>query len=159
MYHSYCFYLYYWRLVCIKEFITTRCLIIDQNTVCVCVCVCKPFWYCKHGSTSRSLCRWGWWVFLPVSAGWAGSLPETFSRCSDRFLIQSRKNITKLSYLSTGNKEKNIERTEVFLAFCCFFASTRYRPCSAGQGQQLPALHPPFLCRFPFFYQREKELP
>lgn len=70
-------------------------------------CVCEPFWYCKHGSTSRCLGRWGWWVFLPASAGWAGSLPETSSPCSVKIPIWSgKKKITNLRRLSPVNKEK-----------------------------------------------------
>lgn len=78
-------------------------------------CVCEPFWYCKHGSTSRCLGRWGWWVFLPASAGWAGSLPETSSPCSVKIPIWSgKKKITNLRRLSPVIKEKK-GQTSVFI--------------------------------------------
>lgn len=105
----------------------------------MCACVCKPSLYCKHGSTSRFLCRWGWWVFLPASAGWAGWLPETSSWCSIRFpIVKPPKNHHKPLRSLARKQRKSV---------CCF-SVVRFRPCSKNQGQQLPVLHPPSPCFF-----------
>lgn len=101
-------------------------------------CVCEPFWYCKHGSTSRCLGRWGWWVFLPASAGWAGSLPETSSPCSVKIPIWSWKKYHE-SPQALARKTKKKGDKLVFYVI-------RFRPCSDIRGQWLPVLHPPSPC-------------